>query len=295
MYEEVCLLCGRPVTVDGRAYCSDECESLDTTSPSISTSSSAYASPYLRSNNGPSSLVDVPALVSSAIGRSLHPGTASKHKSRHSISSSSTSSAIWSVSTEEEDELASAGPDEELLGSAVYGAEGAKSADPLLYPYPPRGQGLSYARRPSGTNQRSTIPTLNRHASATSSPFAGSTGSPRSAPPPYSPTEEEFPDVPQTSTSTRSAGLLGRPRRNRNSFASDPSSEQEADPETITSKPKRNRAQSACVLFPPDDVNLVADAATRTADALLAADSHSNHAVVPIITSHTPCCGPSRP
>lgn len=256
MYEEVCLLCSRPITVDGcvsvlhsphqtlirfycsRAYCSDECESLDATSPSISTTSSAYASPYLHSNNGPGSLADVPALVSSAIGRSL---AVSKHKNRHSISSSSTSSAVWSVSTDEDDELASTVPDEDLL--SIHGTESTKSADPSLYPFQPRGAGLSYARRPSGTNQRSTVPTLNRHISSTSSVSATGTGSPRSAPPPYSPAEEEFSDVPRTSTSTRSAGRHGLPRRNSNTFASGPSSEQEADYETtISSKRKRNRA-----------------------------------------------------
>ncbi|KAH9930614.1 uncharacterized protein B0H18DRAFT_1083730 [Fomitopsis serialis] len=269
MYEEVCLLCGRPVSVDGRAYCSDECESLDTASPSISTSSSALASPYLRSNNGPGSLADVPAL----------------HKNRHSISSSSTSSAIWSVSTDEEDELASAGPDEDLLPGS--GTESAKPADPFLYPFQPRGAGLSYARRPSGTNQRSTVPTLNRHTSATSSPFAG-TGSPRSAPPPYSPAEEEFPDVPQTSTSIRSAGPHGRGRRNRSSFASDPSSEQEIDHETtVTSKPKRNRA-SLPAYFSLLTTSTSSPTPPRAHGRPPPADSHSDHAVLPIITSHTP-------
>ena len=93
--------------------------------------------------------LDVPALVPSVLG----------HRARHSISSSSNSSTTWSAVTDEEE------------------------ADPYIYaeqPYPdmlsaepPKSpgyqSGLFYARRPSTTNHRSTVPTLHRHTSAASS------------------------------------------------------------------------------------------------------------------------------
>ena len=129
-----------------RVYCSDECESLDSASPSISSAaSSAYASPYLPSmKNAPGNL-DVPALVPSALG----------HRARYSISSSSNSSTAWELATDEVEADAYV-PNEHYHD--MLSAEGQKSPSALMY-----------ARRPSTTNHRSTVPTLHRHTSAASS------------------------------------------------------------------------------------------------------------------------------
>ncbi|PCH37767.1 hypothetical protein WOLCODRAFT_135839 [Wolfiporia cocos MD-104 SS10] len=235
MYEEVCLQCGRPVLVDGRAYCSDECESLDATSPSISTTSSAVASPYLHSNSGPGTLADVPALVSSALGRPL-----AAHHNRLSISSSSTSSAAWSSLTDDEEdvEIANPVPDDEY-GYNLGAEGGSKSATSLgHFAYHARGAGLSYARRPSSTNNRSTIPTLAR---GTSSPSG--VGSPLSGPAPYI-QEDDFSDVPSTSSvsSAHSSALRTRFRHARKSSDALSYASSEDPDNTLTSKSKRNRA-----------------------------------------------------
>ncbi|CCM07081.1 uncharacterized protein FIBRA_09405 [Fibroporia radiculosa] len=252
MYEEVCLLCGRPVTVDGRAYCSDECESLDATSPSLSASSSAYPSPYLHSNKGPGSLADVPALVSSALGRSLNANSTTKsHKSRHSISSSSASSTVWSTFTDDEEDglvnpsLSASGDDDfadnrEWLGGVD---PSAKLAGSLGHGLHSRGSGLSYARRPSGTNNRSTITTLNRRTSSVSNPSIGNAGSPRSvpAPPPLSPFEDDF-DVPSVSLSSLSSANSRDAPRSHGRKSSTSSEHGNAHESTVTVKSRRNRA-----------------------------------------------------
>ncbi|KZT09726.1 uncharacterized protein LAESUDRAFT_646236 [Laetiporus sulphureus 93-53] len=246
MYEEVCLLCGRPVTVDGRAYCSDECESLDATSPSVSATSSAYASPYLHSSSGPGNLLDVPALVPSSIGVALQGSSPYKaHKSRHSISSSSTSSAVWSVSTdEEEEEVLSTAADEELgCGRDYLSIDGGSKTGGSLgrYLYQPRG--LSYARRPSGTDHRSTVPTLNRRTSSMSDPSAADSESLQSAPAPCCAVDDDFSDAVSSASSVYSYGARAESRHSRKaSSVNHVSTEQEHDADnTITSKSRRNR------------------------------------------------------
>ncbi|KAI0934655.1 hypothetical protein AcV5_006426 [Taiwanofungus camphoratus] len=259
MYEEVCLLCGKPVNADGRAYCSDECESLDATSPSISTSSSAYPSPYLHSMNGPGNLADVPALVPSALGRSLNASPYKTHKNRLSVSSSSTSDFAWSTFTDDEDDdsvspglLSGGGEDELIHKSDLFNADvgNAKLSGSLGHILNrPTGSGLSYARRPSSTNNRSTIPLLHRRTSsiAMSSPPATGSGFPQSAPAPNSPAEDDFSDAPSASissvSSAHSYGAHER-RRTRKSRASEgnQSGEQDKEADTVTSKSGRNRA-----------------------------------------------------
>lgn len=209
----------------------------------MSTTSSAYASPYLHSHTGPGSLADVPALVSSAIGQSLTAGQT--HKNRLSISSSSASSTVWSAFTDEEE-------DEDLSNAKLsIGAEdeyshsrepfdGSKTSGSFGQNSQPRGSGLSYARRPSGTNNRSTIPTLNRRTSSMSSPSGGA-GSPRSTPVSYNTFEEDYSDVSLAFLSPVSSRPSPRHGRKSSDACSHSSNERDADT-TISSKPKRNRA-----------------------------------------------------
>ncbi|GJE96455.1 hypothetical protein PsYK624_126520 [Phanerochaete sordida] len=173
MFEEteVCIQCGRPV--DGRVYCSDECENLDGASPSLSSAtSSAHPSPYVTSMK--SSNLDVPALVPSTLG----------HRARYSISSSASSTAWSAVTTDEDEEdpyLYTENPD--ML------SDGSKSP----------GYGLFYARRPSSTNHRATVPMLHRHSSGIASSVsasASSFGMSRGLPSPfYASTEDDASSV----------------------------------------------------------------------------------------------------
>ncbi|KAJ7157014.1 hypothetical protein C8R43DRAFT_412598 [Mycena crocata] len=135
---DICLACGKDT--DGRAYCNVVCETGDITSPSLSSASSAFSSPHLQYAHGQ----DVPALVPSALGRALRAYTA---HDRYSASSSSASSTSWSVATDDDSEFDQLDFD----GAPIH------------------PQALSYARRPSGTNNRSTYPHLHRRTSSASS------------------------------------------------------------------------------------------------------------------------------
>lgn len=165
MFEEICLTCSKHLRDDGRAYCSDECENSDMyNSPSISSASSALSSPYIGFTPGG----EVPPLVPSALGTAL---SSNFHKrGRYSVSSSSTSSASWSVFTDAEEEgCASVGIDDET----TYEGDGLESGDGFArsagFLHPCKSSGLSYTRQPSATNNRSTIPLLHRRTSSTSS------------------------------------------------------------------------------------------------------------------------------
>ncbi|KAI1791646.1 hypothetical protein LXA43DRAFT_1061168 [Ganoderma leucocontextum] len=244
MYEEVCLLCGRPVLADGRAYCSDECESQDITSPSISTTSSAHPSPFLRSShNTPSHLAEVPALLPSALGHSLG-ARKSSHRVRHSESSSSNSSTSWSPFDDEHEE--------DSASLAIYGANtdddyyavNPDYADPskLSPGYAHHASSLAYARRPSTTNHRSMIPSLHRRTSSVSA-LTASTGVSRSIHHDTS-TEDDFSDAP--SIPAASSSVYSDRRRGHKSadLPPPPSDEDERaqEPETVTGKKRRNRA-----------------------------------------------------
>jgi hypothetical protein len=186
MFEEICLTCSKHLPDDGyafpyaqlptsdfiyqysRAYCSDECENLDMyNSPSISSASSALSSPYIDFTPGG----EVPPLMPSALGTALSSNF--QKRGRYSVSSSSTSSASWSLFTDAEEEgYASVSIDDEAayegdgLESGVSGDGFARSAG-FLHPCKPSG--LSYTRQPSATNNHSTIPLLHRRTSSTSS------------------------------------------------------------------------------------------------------------------------------
>jgi hypothetical protein len=152
---------------------------------------------------------DVPPLVPSALGSALHKYT---HSHDHRSVSSSASSTSWSVVTDDDcDNSALATPYESgYHGSMDSLYEGSsKSAH---YPYSMKPSVLSYTRRPSGTNNRSTVANLHKRTSSEH------VHSPRSAPlqsylstdDDLSPRDESDTDLqPTKSTSTKS-------RRNRN-------------------------------------------------------------------------------
>ncbi|KAF4615175.1 hypothetical protein D9613_002655 [Agrocybe pediades] len=67
MFEEFCLVCGKHVE-DNRAYCSEDCQNSELSSPSISSASSVLSSP----NMGYAAGSDVPPLMPSALGYALN-------------------------------------------------------------------------------------------------------------------------------------------------------------------------------------------------------------------------------
>ncbi|PPQ68149.1 hypothetical protein CVT25_014075 [Psilocybe cyanescens] len=173
MFEEICLVCGKHLTDDGRAYCSDDCQQSEISSPSISSSSSALSSP----NMGYAGGCDVPALVPSALGSALR---VYARRSGYHVSSSSASSNSCSLVTDDEDDFTSNRYENSEYGyhepsDLIYDTS-SKSAN-FIYSVNPSP--LSYARRPSGTNNRSTIPHLDRHLASGPSAVRGY---PRSAP-----------------------------------------------------------------------------------------------------------------
>ncbi|KAH9848899.1 hypothetical protein C2E23DRAFT_738552 [Lenzites betulinus] len=249
MFEEVCLLCSKPVAIDGRPYCSDECENLDITSPSASATSSAQPSPFLNSTaNGPGALAEVPALLPSALGRSLKEPHKS-HRVRHSESSSSNSSVSWSALGEDYNDdvlnpaLYSAGTDDEFAINSDYlspevGISKPSTSFGNVYRTP--NSSLPYVRRPSTTNNRSTIPMLHHRGSSTSTPSSAGVSS---SAPYYCTTEDDSSDVPSACASSAS-GRSGR-RSGRKSHDSVPHTTDESEREkddTLTSKNRRNRA-----------------------------------------------------
>lgn len=169
MFEERCLTCGSHLQDDGRAYCSDECQTLDSASPSISSASSAFSSPSLGYAVGG----DVPALVPSMLGTALR----NFQQDRHSVSSSSASSTAWSVVTDDDDDdpILGTGSDPDSATESIYESTSKSSTSHGLVPRP-----LSYARRPSGTNTRSTVPRLHSRTSSSGS-FSGHVRGLRSA------------------------------------------------------------------------------------------------------------------
>ncbi|KAF5373713.1 hypothetical protein D9758_000746 [Tetrapyrgos nigripes] len=215
MFEEACLTCGKHID-DGRAFCSDECQQLDASSPCISSASSALSSPHLGFAAGG----DVPALVPSALGAAF---ANYRSRDRHSLSSSSASSTAWSVVTDDDDDDAAYGLGSDSGYSVELGPEtSAKSLNGQYTLYP-----LSYARRPAPTNNSSAIPHLDRRTSSNS--FSGHVrGAPRSAPLHYnSSTEDDDSDFgscsrdqtsPQTAPSDKSTITKSRRSRNRASL-----------------------------------------------------------------------------
>ncbi|KAF8891226.1 hypothetical protein BD779DRAFT_1670869 [Infundibulicybe gibba] len=224
MFEEICLVCGRHLLDDGRVYCSDDCQSLDMTSPSISSASSALSSPHLGHTLGG----DVPALVPSALGSALKTYWG---RDRVSVSSSSASSTSWSVLTDDDEDDAGLGVGSEYDGTdSVY--EGSTKSANLAHSM--GHSALSYARRPSGTNNRSTVPNLHRRTSS-GSPSSHVRGIPSSAPNhSHSSTEDEDysdfgfssrydldgdePELHQARAwgSVKAKSTLTKPKRNRN-------------------------------------------------------------------------------
>ena len=146
-----------------RAYCSDDCQTYDISSPSISSPSSTRSSPSIACAHGD----EVPPLVPSALGSALKSYMAFN---RFNVSSSSASSASRSFTDDEEDHFASGSSDHDV-SDGIYDGNSKSVTIP---------SGLSYARRPSGTNNSSTVPHPHRRISSDS--FAPVKNIPRSVP-----------------------------------------------------------------------------------------------------------------
>jgi len=134
---------------------------------------------------------DVPALVPSALGSALrkYAGRSSRH-----VSSSSTSS--WSITTDEEDEGISHryGVNDFPLHDPSDPLFSEASSKPSSYIYSINSAALSYARRPSGTNNPTTTPHSHRRLSSGSSLHVRVI--PRSAPiPSHADDEEGYSDL----------------------------------------------------------------------------------------------------
>lgn len=219
------------------AYCSEECQSRDLNSPCISSSSSAFSSPHLDYAVGG----EVPPLVPEALGSALR--KYQHHYGHHSVSSSSASSTSWSVVTDEEDEDGAfiVGSDRD---SADFLHDGT-SKSPSIY-LNPRSR-LSYARRPSGMNNRSTVPHLHRRTSSgSSSGHVG--GDARSVPNTFSHTSAEdddsqsdfgFDDEPSLESSFMPAQSAPDYRYTGTE------KEKQFQHNTITSKTKRSRNRAS--------------------------------------------------
>ena len=216
MYEDVCLQCGKPLTdgyishtllpppnlllptSDRRAYCGYDCESLDATSPSISTSSSNSPSPHIGYTMAPTPDREIPALLPIALGGSGGPlQNYSRYRNINTQSSGIprySALSHWSSGQYLEDE--NDHPDH----NAFY------DSNEKHFP----SSGLNYARRPSSTNWHSTIPhprLARATESGASSPVRSCVGAPRSVPtlPLLSPTspssgaDDEFSDDKESS------------------------------------------------------------------------------------------------
>ncbi|RDB21398.1 hypothetical protein Hypma_011811 [Hypsizygus marmoreus] len=172
MFEEICLVCGKQLLDDGYelslspdpptcspphslAYCSEGCQSIDTSSPSISSASSAVSSPNLGYATGG----DVPALVPSALGSALNQ-YAFRSRHHYSVSSSSASSTSCSALTDDDDD------DAAIVSVSSYRYKAFHNSVDSIYEGSSKSANfadcikpslLSYARRPSGTNNRSTV------------------------------------------------------------------------------------------------------------------------------------------
>ena len=241
MYEDVCLQCGKLLTdgyiycapfppqlalttSDSRAYCSYDCESLDATSPSISTVSSNSPSPHFGFAMSPTPDRDIPTLLPTALGGSGGPlQNYSRYRSinNHPAAIPRYSGlSHWSSGHYTEDE--NDHPDH----TAFYDT-GEKHLP---------SSGLNYARRPSSTNWRSTIPhpRLARTSdSGASSPVRSHLGAPQSVPllsptPPSSGADDELSDGTNHKGSTLRANPISPTTKT-------------TSPITKTSK-KRNRA-----------------------------------------------------
>ena len=146
-----------------RAYCSDDCQTYDVSSPSISSPSSTRSSPNIACAYGD----EVPPLVPSALGSALKSYMAFN---RYNVSSSSTSSTSRSFTDDEEDHFGSGSSDHDV-SDGIYDGNSKSVTIP---------SGLSYTRRPSGTNNSSTVPHPHRRISSDS--FAPVQNIPRSVP-----------------------------------------------------------------------------------------------------------------
>jgi hypothetical protein len=198
-------------SLDRRAYCSYDCESLDATSPSISTASSNFSSPHLGYTMSPTPERDIPALLPTTLGGSGGPlQNYSRYRNinnhpagipRYSALSHWSSGQYTEDENDHPDHTAFYDPNEKHLPSS----------------------GLNYARRPSSTNWHSTIPRprlVRTCDSGASSPVRSSMGVPQSAPslalsptPPSSGADDELSDGTNHKGSTLRAKLSSPPTK----------------------------------------------------------------------------------
>lgn len=186
--------------------------------------------------NAPGNLADIPSLVPSVLGGSK---TYRGHRAHHSVSSSSNSSTGWSAFEDEEDEDA-AYPHVNIEGEHAYTSDthGEGSFKSSLHPH----SALLYARRPSSTNHRSTIPLLHRRASSTSSPLAVPVRSPLSAAVSSPPAEDDFSDVLSISLSSSVSSTRSRKDTFRPVNVGVTVTQEGADESTVSNKRRsRNR------------------------------------------------------
>ncbi|KAF9447665.1 hypothetical protein P691DRAFT_793318 [Macrolepiota fuliginosa MF-IS2] len=184
MFEEICLACGKHLFDYGSAYCSDDCQGRDATSPSISSSSSALSSPHLGYANGS----EVPPLMPSALGSALKN---IRNRDPYSVPSSASSVAWSGIGTDDEDDNVSIAVRAECSDGSELAQDGISKQ--LGFAYLLKPSALQYTRRPSGTNNHSTVPHVHRRMSSSTSSSSGHVrGIPRSAPhPSHSSTEDD--------------------------------------------------------------------------------------------------------
>ncbi|TDL25022.1 hypothetical protein BD410DRAFT_74291 [Rickenella mellea] len=175
MFADVCLSCSKPV-FGSRAYCCDECAFNDQPSPSLSSTSSVYQSPSLNA-----AFKGVPGLVNAS-------GSGRHSRNRSSLSSSSTSSYLSTPSapalTDDDESLSDL--DRDVLDLRFNALQHQSQQTDHADPKPDQGAdaesldiktrrtAISYARRPSATNTRSTIPVpmLKQHTGSDSRSYS---------------------------------------------------------------------------------------------------------------------------
>lgn len=141
----------RTENVLSEAYCSASCEGRDAASTPTSSSSSAFPSPMVHCADGE----DVPALVPSALGLALQNYS---DGNRDSVSSSSASSKSWDALEDDQEE-----DNVRVEDDYSYHGDNSDSRDSMYdtssqSSYTTKRTGLSYARRPSNTNNHSALP-----------------------------------------------------------------------------------------------------------------------------------------
>jgi hypothetical protein len=166
--EDFCLTCGKDLAGTGKVYCSSGCETLYSTSPSVSSAaSSTFSSPHLKSTaaGGQIPALMIPTSLNSRRGK----------RDRYSVSSSA-SSTSYSATDDDEESLV----DPESATTTQHPPKYLEvSNESTSFSRP----GMSFARRPSATNNHSMVPILQRPSLSSQRLYSSSpSGIPYSAP-----------------------------------------------------------------------------------------------------------------